>query len=258
MALFDRYVGIDYSGAGKAHSSLPGLRVYVTTASGLPLELMPPSRPDRDWTRHEVAEWLCAELSKEIPTIVGIDHGFSFPLAFFDRYFLKHNWSEFLDDFQRHWPTDEASVDAIRKGICGRSKEREGDPEWLRLTEQWTAAAKSVFRFGVPGSVASSTHAGLPWLRNLRQECQRKIHFWPFDGWDVPQGSSVVAEVYPSLWTKRFPRANRDGDQQAAYAVAAWLRRADLNSSLAQFFNPPLEPEERGVADIEGWILGVV
>jgi hypothetical protein len=40
--------------------------------------------------------------------------------------------------------------------------------------------------------------------------------------------------------------------------VAAWLQRADQNGSLGSYFNPPLTPEERQVADIEGWILGVV
>ena len=57
---------------------------------------------------------------------------------------------------------------------------------------------------------------------------------------------------------RRFPRDDRDGDEQAAYAVAAWLQRADLNGSLETFLNPPLTPEERGVAAMEGWILGVL
>ena len=60
------------------------------------------------------------------------------------------------------------------------------------------------------------------------------------------------------MWMKRFPRQCRDGDEQAAYAVTAWLQWADLNGSLETFLNPPLTPEERGVADIDGWILGVV
>jgi hypothetical protein len=60
------------------------------------------------------------------------------------------------------------------------------------------------------------------------------------------------------LWTRRFPKEGRDGDEQAAYAVAAWLQRADLSGSLESFLNPPLTPEERGVAAVEGWILGVV
>jgi hypothetical protein len=83
------------------------------------------------------------------------------------------------------------------------------------------------------------------------------VHFWPFDGWEIPPGRSVLAEVYPSLWTRRFPAAARNGDQHAAYAVAAWLRRADTDGSLAGYWQPPLEPQERILAQVEGWILGV-
>ena len=107
------------------------------------------------------------------------------------------------------------------------------------------------------GQVANSTHAGLPWLRFIRQKCGQRVHFWPFDGWEIPVGRSVVAEVYPSLWMKRFPVDNRNADQHAAYAAVAWLRRTDMNDTLHRFLNPPLGPEERKIAEIEGWILGV-
>jgi hypothetical protein len=135
---------------------------------------------------------------------------------------------------------------------------RTGERSWLRLTERWTATAKSVFGFGVQGEVATSTHAGLPWLLYLRKQCKRPAHFWPFDGWEIPENKSVVAEVYPSLWTRRFPREDRDGDEQAAYAAAAWLQRADRSDSLSRFLSPNLTREETGIAKIEGWILGVV
>jgi hypothetical protein len=67
-----------------------------------------------------------------------------------------------------------------------------------------------------------------------------------------------VAEVYPSLWMRRFPRDDRDSDEQAAYAAAAWLQRADHDGSLSGFFSPSLTREERELAKFEGWILGVV
>jgi hypothetical protein len=70
--------------------------------------------------------------------------------------------------------------------------------------------------------------------------------------------ATAKAEVYPSLWMKRYPRRDRDGDSYAAYAAAAWMKRADQNGSLATFLNPPLEPHERLVSEIEGWILGAV
>jgi hypothetical protein len=260
MALFERYVGIDYSGAQTAESSLSGLRLFVGTSNEAPREELPPRSPKKFWTRRGIAEWLCARLSEGVPTLVGIDHAFSFPIAYFDKCRLTHEWHEFLDDFQRHWPTDAPAtyVEFVRDGACGSGNERKGDPSWLRLTERWTATAKSVFLFDVQGSVAKSTHAGLPWLRYLRNECNPKPHFWPFDGWQVPSGSSVIAEVYPSLWMKRFAREKRDGDQHAAFSAAGWLQRADRDGSLPIFLDPPLRLEERKMANIEGWILGVV
>lgn len=49
-------------------------------------------------------------LAEETPTLVGIDHGFSFPLAYFPAHGLALDWPAFLDDFQRDWPTDEKYV----------------------------------------------------------------------------------------------------------------------------------------------------
>ena len=84
-----------------------------------------------------------------------------------------------------------------------------------------------------------------------------RVHFWPFDGWDIPAGRSVVAEVYPVLWSQGFSREDRTADQHDAFSVAAWMRRADLNGTLTGFFKPDLPPTERQVAQIEGWILGI-
>jgi hypothetical protein len=102
-----------------------------------------------------------------------------------------------------------------------------------------------------------TSHAGLPWLRTLRLHVGARVHFWPFDGWDIPTERSVVAEVYPVLWSRGFPREDRTADQHDAFSVAAWLRRADLDGTLAEFFKPGLTPNERVIAQIEGWILGV-
>jgi hypothetical protein len=252
---FSRYIGIDYSGAETADSSCNGIRVFMAEGSNEPTQVQPPPSPRRYWTRRGLAEWLREEVDRDIPTLVGIDHAFSFPLAYFEKHRLPSDWQSLLEDFHHHWPTDQVSVDSIRRG---NNPPPIGESTWLRLTERWTATAKSVFLFDVQGSVAKSTFSGLPWLLQLRTQCQRPLHFWPFDGWEIPEGKSVVAEVYPALWMRRFPRQGRDGDEQAAYAVAAWLQRVDRNGTLGTYFNPPLTPEERQAADIEGWILGVV
>jgi len=109
----------------------------------------------------------------------------------------------------------------------------------------------------VPGSVAKSTHAGLPWLRFLRESAAGYAHFWPFDGWTIQPGRSVVAEVYPTLCRHMHAQDALTNDQQDAYAAVAWLKQADLDGSLTDYFRPSLNADERRAAEIEGWILGV-
>ncbi len=256
---FERYVGIDYSGAKTPTSSLPGLRTFMAERGSVPAEVRPPPSPRKYWTRRGVAEWLSERLRQDEPTLIGMDHGFSFPLRYFETHGLAHDWPGFLDDFQHHWPTDgdHVYVDFVRNGAEGHGAKRLGNTRWRRLTEERAGSAKSVFHFDVQGSVAKSTHSGLPWLRYLRQQAGERVHFWPFDGWAIPPGSSAIVEVYPSLWSRGFPREDRTGDQHDAYSVAAWLREADPNGSLASYLDPPLSPVERNVAHVEGWILGI-
>jgi hypothetical protein len=255
---FNRYIGIDYSGAETANSSLKGLRVYEADRTNEATEVEPLGCRGKYWTRRAVAEWLVGKLSEAEATIVGIDHGFSFPLKYFEKHKLPHEWSVFLTDFRDHWPTDDDStyVDFVREGVCGNALARSGDSRWRRRTEV-RAGAKSVFHFDVPGSVAKSTHAGIPWLLHVRNRVGQRVHFWPFDDWAISAGSSAVVEVYPGLWSHSFPRRNRTPDQHDAYSAAEWLRRSDVDGALEQFLDPNLDADERRVAKIEGWILGI-
>lgn len=256
---FTRYIGIDYSGAQTPTSSLPGLRVYLAERDAAPFEVRPSQGPKKHWTRRGVAEWLVTRLSENEPAIVGIDHGFSFPMKYFERHGLRRDWHAFLDDFLCHWPTDEDNtyVDFVRDGNVGRGAERTGDRRWKRLTEVRAGGAKSVFHFDVQGSVAKSTHAGVPWLRYIREQLPGRIHFWPFDGWTPLPGRSVIAEVYPSLWSRSLPKADRTPDQHDAWSVAEWLRRADADDEIVEYLNPDLSPEDRATAAVEGWIMGL-
>ena len=86
---FDRYIGIDYSGAETSSSSLKSLCVYVADRLTTPQEVEPSSSPRKYWTRRGIAEWLVDRLSGGPPTFVGIDHGFSFPLQYFEQHGLS-------------------------------------------------------------------------------------------------------------------------------------------------------------------------
>jgi hypothetical protein len=256
--LFTSYLGIDYSGAQTAESGLRGLRVFVADTKREPVEVDPPPGRSLYWTRRGLANWLVERLAGDGPTIVGIDHGLSFPWQYFETHHLEPDWPAFLADFRRHWPTDDqnVSVDLIRRGQIGAGRDRAGSSRWRRLTER-RVGAKSVFHFDVPGSVAKSTHAGLPWLSYLREQLGGGLHFWPFDGWEVPAGRSVMAEAYPSLWNRDYQRVELTPDQHDAWVVAKWLREADRDGSLSGFFQPALTEAEAARARIEGWILGV-
>jgi hypothetical protein len=260
--MFDLYVGIDYSGAETMESRLKGLQIYAAEPGQEPRAIRPEA-PARYWSRQEVAQWLVARIHAGKRLLIGIDHGFSFPQSYFERYRLK-TWNEFLEDFCRYWPTAEpyVYVDFVRDGVVWKHQpkppgERSGDPSELRLCERWTSSAKSVFRFDVQGSVAKSTHAGIPWLRFLRRECGARLYFWPFDGWQVPSDKSVIAEVYPSIFRHRYPRSGRTPDEHDACSVARWIEESARRGIIGRYFDPPLTLPERQIAALEGWILGV-
>lgn len=260
LPMFSEYFGIDYSGAETADSSLKGLRVYRATRQTAPAEQLPPVSPRKYWTRRGLAEWLAGVLETSPRTIVAIDHGFSFPKAYFERHKLGSDWEAFLEDFRQFWPTDQPHtyVDFARYGRNPTGLMRQGDRKWRRRTEIAAGSAKSVFHFDVQGSVAKSTHAGLPWLLFLRQKLRERVHFWPFDGWDPDPEKHVIAEVYPRLWSAQFPNEGRTPDQHDAFCVAAWLRNVDGRKALSPFFTPRLSNDSRNVGLCEGWILGVM
>ena len=119
MPAFARYIGIDYSGAQTPRDSLKGLRVYVAEGDAVPVEVPPPPSPRKYWTRKGIAEWLVEKLAEDVPTLVGIDHGFSFPLRYFEVHHLPPDWHAFLDDFQRHLAGVGQTVGLAQRDVGG-------------------------------------------------------------------------------------------------------------------------------------------
>jgi hypothetical protein len=109
------------------------------------VEVPPPPSPRKYWTRKGIAELLVETLAGGVSTLVGIDHGFSLPLRYFEAHGLLPGWPQFLDDFQRHWPTDEdhVYVEFIRNGIAGNGAARMGNARWRRLTEERAGSASA-------------------------------------------------------------------------------------------------------------------
>jgi hypothetical protein len=253
MPRFEEYIGIDYFGRRTPTTRLKGIHVFAAEEDHEIRRERNPDDADGLWSRRELAEWLLAKLTDDDrrPRIIGIDHAFSFPRTYMERHGLK-SWDEFLSDFAEHWPTRSYRVRDVLEG-----NSRTGQPDELRLTEKWTAAPRGVFRFDMTGSIAKATHAGIPWLDYLRQAGDR-VHFWPFDGFEVPAGRSVIAEVTPDILRNRFPREERSEDDHDAYALCAWLQERDRLDLLDRYFQPALTAEEQERTRLEGWILGIV
>jgi hypothetical protein len=248
---FHQYIGVRYSGRKDPGDPIREIKVFAAVEDHEPYrELNPGHEASSRWSRRDLAEWLLEKITGGEPVIVGLDHAFSFPQSYMDRNSLD-SWDQFLKDFEGHWPTHEVSVRELLPG-----NPRSGDPDEHRLTGQWTAFPKSVFQFDIQDSLAKATHAGLPWIDYLRRAKDR-AHFWPFDGFKVPAGKSVVAEVRPARLRHRYRREGLSRQEQDAYAICAWLQERDRLGLLRPYFTPPLAEAERDRARLEGWILGV-
>ena len=249
---FARFIGIDYSGAGTADNRIEGLAVATASRGRKPVVTPPPDRPT-GWTRRELARWLEERFRDSPPLLAAIDHGLSLPDSYFDRHGLP-DWDRFLGHFAKRWPCDRPGVTVK---ACRRRNPPPPDRNKLRLCETWAPPAKSVFAFGIPGQVATSTHAGIPWIRNLRRSLGARLHVWPFDGWTPPSGVHVLVEGFPSLARQRYRPPPGTTHERDAWCLCRWLRDMAERNALERYFHPPLTPaEERRARTREGWILG--
>ena len=269
--IFDRYIGIDYSGAGLPTRSMAQLAVCTVDGDGCEVFPPPLRQGPANWNREDIAQWLVDRLKeRDTPTLVGVDHAFSFPDAYFQLHppLLVGDWDDFLDDFRKHWPTDRHGV-TVRSQYIKQLKRmmaieeggyRFGLPNWFRLTDP--RGASSAFDFTVKqGEVATSTHAGLPWLRYIRQNLTKagtQVHFWPFDGWKICEGRSVVVEAYPRIWKEAVVSKGRTDHQRDAYIIARWMWEADRDGRIKECFVPHLDEVECNKARKDGWIFGVM
>lgn len=254
MPDFEIYIGVRYSGRKGPQERVRQINVCVADGDTPPYAQPNAADEEGRWSRRELAAWLQDRLGardgsgKPVPTVLGLDHAFSLPLSYMQRNNLK-SWAEFLLDFEENVPTHEVSLLDLVPGMT-----RGGDPDEHRLTGDWTASPRAAFSFDLQDTPGRSAYAGIPWLSYLRRS---GAHFWPFDGWHVPEGRSLVAETRPARLRHRYPKPGAASEEQDAYAICAWLQDRDRHDLLRPYYEPPLTEEEKERARLEGWILGV-
>lgn len=263
MTSFEHFVAIDYSGAGAPTAGNPGIAVWEMAADDdAPRIIQDPKRGRRThWSRSNLHEWICDVVAAQSPrTLIGIDHGFSWPVAAMDAV-KQRTWEDWLGYMNEKWgrlrsePISSAKA-ALSFEQFARADATRSD---LRLTEKFSSSAKSVFNFNGAG-VALSTLAGLPWLDELRRKHREHVHFWPFDHWEPASKKHCIVEIYPSLFSRRYPRPDGVITQHPhdAAATCQWMKEAQQNGWLPSFFSPFLSEGHREQARREGWILGIL
>ena len=94
------------------------------------------------------------------------------------------------------------------------------------MTEKWALSAKCVFQWDMQGSVAKSTHAGIPWLRYLRRHArlEKRVFFWPFDGFTPLPGRSHGGgdAILRHRYAARGPDGGRGGRVRRGAVVSGY------------------------------------
>ena len=96
--MYERFIGIDYSGARNPLTRSGALQVYSSRIGKKVARVAPPTSArsrHRNWCGEEIAEWRIGQILQGEACFIGIDHGFSFPIAYFRRNRIR-SWEEFL------------------------------------------------------------------------------------------------------------------------------------------------------------------
>lgn len=139
-------------------------------------------------------------------------------------------------------------------------REGDGHPPERRLVEKRATNAKTVWQLAYAGSVGSQVITGLPTLLRLREDpaVGDATRIWPFEtGLCAPLTPITLAEIYPSLIAADLSEKIKDAGQ--VRAVANWLATLDQKGELeAQFHGPDASAADRSaIANEEAWILGL-
>ncbi len=294
---FDRFVGIDWSGAKTEGQA--GIRVAQINRQTERLELI--SGPNgRNWSRGEVFRFL--ESLTDRRTLVGLDFAFSVPWHHGEGVIpgclrelegVRDLWA-FIDNFCEDalhfyggpvWLSSESPFRPfIKLWTQGLRYDREVLQACLfRKTEKVAMESGlrpiSVYRMAGP-QVGAGSFAGMRALHAHASTQCSDIAIWPFD--KIEKAKVVIVEVYPTLFYhdagRRRPTKSQMRSGSYADVVNDVLRfyespyQADLPNSidaldalvsaaaiwsLAQQTDCLFVPRDTDVSTKEGWIFGV-
>ena len=239
MKGFDRFIGIDWSGAAGEYQA--GIQVAEGSSFTKRLRLIRPPGGSH-WSRQSVLDFITS--ATEGRTLVGFDFAFSLPwnrdleslpVCFGGLAGARALWA-FIDDFCNGsaflhagpiWLSPESPFRPFIK-LWSRVNQYQGDlfnGGQLRKTEVAAKASglapKSVYRLA-GHQVGAGSFAGMRLLNRIARAQSGDIAIWPFDA--VETAKVVVAEIYPTAFYRMADRARPTPKQARAGAHAPILR----------------------------------
>lgn len=288
MAMFQRYVSVDWSGRAREHTPVP-LAIAMSSRGESAEIVQPPRSPRvRNWTRAECRDWLRPILSPDQPrTIVAFDFGLGLPWGADQGVFDRVGWPAMLQalaELYARYGTARAVAEVVNAGPRfanhGPYRFNEGRADfrfylqhgvaYYRLIETAIPQAMSQWYLGSGGTVGFHTITGLAALHDLisqREAGHIRFRIWPHEcAYPTDIGDAhVLVESYPAIYPKpAICDQCATGDQRDAWRALHWMSEADERGSLVEAFSPaPLRfGRVAGTTfweqvRFEGWILGV-
>lgn len=285
VALFDRYIFADYSGAESRSAQRKAIRVAVADQDKSPVVLR------RGFTRDDLIDELLGRLAGA-RVCFGQDHQYGIPIGLAREIGLEGcSWREALRslcdgtyggpalahastfgaDFN-NWLLQREGGRPFFYSACQptyhlpQTNPRSEDTSVYRLTELYLrcnglGAPKALNRVGDNGSVGGQTLVGLIAIRDMLDRAAKagiRVQCWPFDGLDITSsaydGAHVLVEPYPSA----FPRAPDVTQPHCEDALASvkWMQQEDRNGRLTRALDlRDLPEDQKPVVFFEGWIV---
>ncbi len=242
---FDRFVGVDWSGArGRAYSGIAVAE--CTRGDGAPI-LVPP--PTRRWQRADFAAWVAAQAADPRRTLIGIDCAFALPATVAggllgDGYSALSLW-RYIDaicaDADDYYGGGFALHDGHRHLFWHGGPRPEGFAEHHRAGEHacrlaGLGAPESPLKLVGARQVGKGGLAGMRVLAALKQQLAADFAVWPFD--PVDRARIVCVELYPRLFMR-----------MAGHGNAKVRSRDVLNRCLAALGSGPSKGMEETLVD---------
>jgi hypothetical protein len=290
MALFDRFLMVDWSGASVPRQGRDSIWTCL-------LEPKQPPRlanhPTREAATAAVRAMMWDAVSAGRRLLAGFDFSFAYPAGFAARLGLdgapwlavwqllaraivdkpdnENNRFAVAAELNRRLSGEAfpfwgcpARHECATLAVRGRRPHGPGDLAERRLAERVLKQVQPSWKLHYTGSVGGQTLVGIPRLHALRfdPELAAVTRVWPFETGFVPltrrrldRIAVLITEIYPSLIPLPDGAAVKDARQ--VEAMTRFLLQRDRAGDLGALFAAPVDAAERTVIEREeGWIFG--